>query len=338
MRSRKGAPGIIEVAKRADVSPATVSRFYNNPDMVKKPTRLRIERAAQELGYIRDRMAGALHNRFTGTIGIIVPTIDNAIFAELIQAFAARLATHDRTMLIASHDFDLRKEVSIMRSLLERRIDGVAMIGLDHNPVALEMLKTRNVPVVTIWNYRADSEFSCIGADNFEGARKVALHLKKYGHDDVALVFPPTQSNDRAKDRFRGALDGLGITEEELPKNRNVVSLYDIGAAKQAVEELLQNDRPSAIICGNDIIAQGALFACQGLGLKVPNDISIIGIGDFRGSAHMEPSLTTLRLPARRIGELTADLLTDENFSQHDIRRIAVDSELIERGSVSARN
>lgn len=337
-RSRKGAPGIIEVAERAGVSPATVSRFYNSPDMVKGPTRLRIERAAQELGYIRDRMAGALHNRFTGTIGIIVPTIDNAIFAELIQAFAARLATHDRTMLIASHDFDLSKEVSIMRSLLERRIDGVALIGLDHNPVALEMLKTRNVPVVTIWNYRADSEFSCIGADNFEGARKVATYLRERSHRDVALVFPPTESNDRAKDRFLGALDGLGITEDALPKNRNIVSLYDIGAAKQAVVELLQNDRPSAIICGNDIIAQGALFACQGLGLKVPDDISIIGIGDFRGSAHMEPSLTTLRLPARRIGEMTADLLTDENFSQHEIRRIAVDSELIERGSVSQKS
>ena len=202
MRSRKGAPGIIEVAKRANVSPATVSRYYNTPEMVKGPTRNRIEKAAEELGYIRDRMAGSLHTHFTGTIGIIVPTIDNAIFAELIQAFAARLAVHDRTMLIASHDFDLSKEVSIMRSLLERRIDGVALIGFDHNPIALEMLKTRNIPVVTIWNYRADSEFSRIGADNFQGGRKVARYLKHYGHDDVALIFPPTQSNDRAHDRF----------------------------------------------------------------------------------------------------------------------------------------
>lgn len=337
-RSRKGAPGIIDVAKRANVSPATVSRFYNNPEMVKGPTRLSIEKAAQELGYIRDRVAGALHNRFTGTIGIIVPTIDNAIFAELIQAFAGRLAEHDKTMLIATHNFDLSQEVSIVRSLLERRIDGVALVGLDHNPVALEMLKTRNVPVVTIWNYRSNSEFSCIGADNFEGAKKVALHLRKYGHDDVALVFPPREANDRAKDRFLGALEGLGWTEETLPENRNIVSLYDIGAAKQAVDTLLQNDRPSAIICGNDIIAQGALFACQARHLKVPDDISIIGIGDFRGSAHMEPSLTTLRLPARRIGEMSAELLIDQNFSLRDIQRIAVDTELLERGSVGVKN
>ena len=132
-------------------------------------------------------------------------------------------------------------------------------------------------------------------------------------------------------------MDGLGIKEDALPETRNIVSLYDIGAAKQAVKKLLQNDRPSAIICGNDVIAQGALFACQSLGLKVPHDISIIGIGDFRGSAHMEPSLTTLRLPARRIGEMTADLLTNGDVSQYDIHRIAVDTELIERGSVSVK-
>ena len=84
-RSRKGAPGIIDVAARAGVSPATVSRAFNEPDMVREPTRLRIRKAAEDLGYIRDRMAGALLNRFSGTIGLVVPTIDNAIFAELIE-------------------------------------------------------------------------------------------------------------------------------------------------------------------------------------------------------------------------------------------------------------
>ena len=140
VRSRKGAPGIIEVAKRAGVSPATVSRFYNEPDIVRPPTRKRIETAAQELGYVRDRMAGTLHNRFSGTFGLIVPTIDNAIFSEMIEAFSAHLQIHDRTMLIAAHQYDLDMEARIVRSLLERRIDGIGLVGFDHKDVPLNML------------------------------------------------------------------------------------------------------------------------------------------------------------------------------------------------------
>ena len=151
-RIKKGPPGIVEVANRARVSIATVSRAFNAPDMVRLATRQRIEAAANELGYIRNRLAGSLHNSFSGTVGLIVPTIDNATFAEMIDTFASRLRHHDRTLLIATHDYDLSLEVAIVRSLLERRIDGIVLVGLDHDPVSLNMLEQRNVPVITIWN------------------------------------------------------------------------------------------------------------------------------------------------------------------------------------------
>lgn len=198
-RSRKGAPGIIDVAARANVSPATVSRFFNEPNVVKEPTRQRIREAADELGYIRDRLAGALLSRFSGTIGLVVPTIDNAIFAELIQAFSARLQHHERTMLIASHGYDLGKEVPIVRSLLERRIDGVVLVGLDHERVPLNMLAQRGVPVISVWNYRADSDIPCIGADNFKAGAMAAGKLVDGGYSDVMFLFPDTAHNDRAR-------------------------------------------------------------------------------------------------------------------------------------------
>ncbi len=156
------------------MSPAAVSRFFNEPDVVKEPTRQRIREAADELGYFRDRLAGALLSRFSGTIGLVVATIDNAIFAELIQAFSARLQHHERTMLIASHGYDLGKEVPIVRSLLERRIDGVVLAGLDHERVPLNMLAQRGVLVISVWNYRADSNIPCIGADNFKAGAMAA--------------------------------------------------------------------------------------------------------------------------------------------------------------------
>ncbi|MEW7006162.1 substrate-binding domain-containing protein [Lentilitoribacter sp. EG35] len=335
-RSRKGAPGIIEVAKRSGVSPATVSRFFNEPEIVKGKTRKLIEQAAKDLGYYKTRMEGGVHHGFSGTIGLIVPTIDNAIFAELIQAFSSRLLTHDRTMLIAAHGYNPSLEVGIVKSLLDRRIDGVALIGVEHEKAPLEMLAARGVPVLAAWNYRKNSSIPCVGADNFEVGYRAAKHLTKMGHHDIALVFPPTKANDRAEDRLNGVMSALGISPDELAHHRFIQTRYDIGEAKRAIMEILMKERPSAIICGNDVIAQGAVYACQSINIAIPDDISIIGIGDFRGSSHMEPSLTTVRMPAQRIAETAADLLCGglSVTSKSGITRIKIESELMVRESV----
>ncbi len=308
-RSRKGAPGIIEVAKRAGVSPATVSRFYNSPEIVKTPTKNRIEKAANDLGYIRDRMAGMMHHGFSGTFGLIVPTIDNAIFAELIEAFSARLQEQDKTMLIAAHGYNLGIETAIVRSLLERRIDGIALIGFDHEAIPFNMLELRGVPVISIWNYQKDSKIPCIGTDNFEAGQIVTKHLIDLGHRDIAFVFPDTTSNDRARDRLFGALAIMKENGIEVPEHRVLACSYDIGAAKNLAKSALINNPPSAFVCCNDIIAHGFIYACQNLGLNVPSDVSVVGIGDFGGSEYLEPGLTTVRLPAKRIGIQAADTL-----------------------------
>ena len=339
-RSRKGAPGIIEVAKRASVSPATVSRFYNSPELVKGPTRNRIEKAAADLGYIRDRMAGTLHHGFSGTFGLIVPTIDNAIFAELIEAFSARLQEKDRTMLIAAHGYDLAMETAIVRSLLERRIDGIALVGFDHEAVPFNMLEQRDVPVISIWNYHEDSKIPCVGADNFEAGRLVAQHIIDLGHKDIAFVFPETKSNDRARDRLSGALNAAQSSGLKITDNRILSCSYDIGAAKELAKKELSGNRPTAFVCCNDIIAHGFIYACQSLGVNIPDDVSIVGIGDFGGSEHLEPGLTTVRLPAKRIGYQAADTLLDmsetgiqpKNFAQ------SIKLEFIERASTRALN
>lgn len=335
MRSRKGAPGIVEVAARAGVSPATVSRTFNEPDMVRGPTRKKIEQAAEDLGYIRNRMASAMHNRFSGTIGLIVPTIDNAIFAELIEAFSARLQHHDRTMLIAAHSYDLNQEIAIVRSLLERHIDGIVLVGFGHENVTLNMLEQRDVPVISIWNYRENTELPCVGADNFEAGAIVTKHLLDLGHRDIAFVFPDTVNNDRARYRLKGAMNSIQSAGIKVPPSRIFSCPYDIGEAKQLARRFLVANRPSAVICGNDIIARGVIYACQADGIKVPDDLSVIGIGDFNGSAHMEPRLTTVRLPAKQIGGLAADIIVkmSETGAPPIPFNRKIDLTLVERGS-----
>ena len=337
VRSRKGAPGIVDVAARAGVSAASVSRYFNSPDVVKPQTRQRIEQAARELGYIRDRMAGVLHGKMSGTVGLIVPTIDNAIFAELIEAFSTELHQHDRTMLIASHNYDLQREVGIVRSLLERRIDAVALVGRDHDIAAIEMLKVRNIPVLTLWNSKGVDNIVSIGTDNHHGAMQVTQHLIDLHHTDIALLFPDTTCNDRARDRKAGALDVLKAAGIDIPPHRDQPCEYDMALAKALAMQILAEDAPSAFICGNDVIAHGVIHGAIRLGLNVPKDLSVVGIGDFRGSSAIEPPLTTVRLPARRIGQMAASVLVGSlvHRDRIAISDTVIPSELIIRESTA---
>ena len=309
-KAKRTAPGIVQVALAAGVSPATVSRFYNSPSVVRAPTRERIQRAASELGYIRNRAAGALQNRRSGAVGLIVPTIDNAIFAEVIQAFATRLRQSDRTLLIAAHGYDLNEEVALLRSLLEHRVDGVALVGFDHDPQVFKMLEGQGTPFLAMWNYRAGVAVPCIGTENVEAGRLAARHLLELGHRDIALMFPEIDTNDRARDRItavRAEAEAAGVS---IPAHRIMECPYNIAEAKRLVSGMFERpDPPTALICGNDIIAHGAIYAAQALGLDLPDDLSIVGIGDFQGSAEIEPGLTTVRLPARRIGYGAADMI-----------------------------
>lgn len=339
VRSRKGAPGIVNVALRAGVSSATVSRYFNSPELVRPGTRHRIEKAARELGYIRDRMAGTLHGRMSGTLGLIVPTIDHAIFSELIEAFSAVLHAHDRTMLIASHNYDLQREVGIVRSLLERRIDAIALVGRDHPQAAMEMIKVRAIPVISLWNAVGATGIPSVGTDNRQGAYDITEHLLELGHRRIALLFPDTQFNDRARDRKAGAMQALmqrGIT---IPANWDLSCAYDIAEAKTVALSLMQKyapaNRPTAYICGNDVIAHGVIYAASRLGIRIPDQASVVGIGDFKGSSAIEPPLTTVRLPARRIGQLAADTLIKKvvNNSLAHLPDTLIPTELVIRGS-----
>ena len=303
---------IVAIAKAAGVSISTVSRSYNHPELVKPETRKRIERCVQKLGYVRNRAAQAMHGKRSGTIGLIVPTIDHAIFAELIQSFSDAVDRHGFTLLLASHGYDLDREYSVLRKLLEHRVDGVALIGLDHSEASYSLIEQQEIPALAIWNYAAQSRISCVGADNSAAGRMMCEHLLVLGHRDIAMLFPDTTGNDRALDRQSGAIGALASAGIELPSHWKIEVPYSIARAKAVVMPLLAGaERPTALLCGNDVIAQGAVYGAQALGLRIPEDIAIAGIGDFKGSDELEPSLTTIRLPAHSIGQIAGEALTD---------------------------
>ena len=260
---------IVAVAKAARVSISTVSRSFNHPDLVKLATRKKIDAAVRKLGYIRNRAAQTMHGIRSGTIGLVVPTIDHAIFAEVIQAFSDAVDQAGFTILVASHSYDLEREYAVLRKFLEHRVDGVALIGLDHSAETYNLIARQNIPAITIWNYDAHSPLPCVGADNLLAGGMAAQHLIDLGHRAIGLVFPPTRDNDRARDRFEGAHSAL--TQADIHPVHMVETLYSISDAKRAVTAMLSgSERPTAILCGNDVLAVGALYAARQCGLRVP--------------------------------------------------------------------
>jgi len=294
---------IFAVAKAARVSPSTVSRTFNHPNLVKLSTRKKIEKAVERLGYIRNRAAQTMHGKRSATVGLIVPTVNHAIFAEVIQSFSDAVSERGFTILIATHGYNLSQEYTVLRKLLEHRVDGVALIGLDHTEATYQLIDQQAVPSLAIWNYDEDSQISCVGADNKEAGRLAAEHLVALGHREIALVFPAISDNDRARGRLEGALAVLDAAGVSVPEKWRLTSQYSIAEAKSICANLLaQKERPTALFCGNDVIAQGAIYASSAAGVAVPEELSVVGIGDFPGSEELEPALTTVRIPARRIG------------------------------------
>ena len=257
-----------------------------------------------------------------------------------MQAFSEELDQHGFTILMASHGFDLDREYAVLRKLLEHRVDGIALIGLDHTENAFQLLEEQAIPTISMWNHEPDSRLSCVGADNFEAGRLAAEQLLTSGHSKIATVFPDADQNDRARSRWQGAASALSAAGVMIPKNWQFRSLYSIHQSKQVCIQILsQPDRPTALLCGNDVIAHGAMFAAQELRIDLPEGLSIIGVGDFKGSSELVPALTTVRIPARQIGSLGAQrLVSMVGNSDQEIIRDKCELRLMNRKSVHHLN
>ena len=207
---------------------------------------------------------------------------------------------------MTSHGYDLEREYAVVRKLLEHRVDGVALIGLEHSQETYRMLEQQALPAVAIWNFDAGIEdFMRWGA---EFRRWVKWRRSIWWIWGIAtLVWCSRILAAMIVLRIECAarwtvFAAAGI---DIPETRKWVSPYSVAQAKAVCAELLGGPirRPTALLCGNDVIAQGCVYAAAQTGVGVPSELSVVGIGDFKGSKEMEPSLTTVRIPARTIGE-----------------------------------
>jgi LacI family transcriptional regulator len=335
-RRNARAVGIRAVAERAGVSTATVSRALNNPRAVSAELRARIAAIIEEVGYIPDASARALTVRRTRTIGAIIPTVDNAMFAQGLQALQSYLASQDYLLLLATNEYDLDIELKQARNLVSRGIDGLILRGDCHHDQLRKLLAFQQIPFVNVGVYEPDKPYPSIGVDNARAGRTITRHLVELGHRRIAMVAAMQRNNDRAQARLRGVLEVLGEAGCP-PRPEWIVQVnYKLDEARAAARHLLAlPERPTAVVCGNDVIAYGVLLEADKLGFAVPEQVSVVGFDDLEWSRHLRPSLTTIHMPTVEIWRRAGEYLVQTLAGIPAVKHHEVDFSLVVRESTA---
>lgn len=308
--TENAVPTLADVARRASVSTATVSRCLNSPDQVVEETRKRVLKAVSDLGYAPNFGARALAAKQTNTVGAVIPTMENAVFARGIQAFQEELGRHGKTLLIASSAFQAHLEEEQVRALVARSADALLLIGYDRRPELYEFLAKRAVPTLVAWSYSEDNDQPAIGFDNVAAMAELARIVIGHGHRHIACLSAPMASNDRARSRVEGirlAMREAGLSGDALAL---VETPYGIENGEAAFRQVMAAAPDTTVVmCVNDVLAIGALRAAREMGLQVPGDVSITGFDDIEIAMLAEPALTTVHVPHREMGRRAAGML-----------------------------
>ena len=327
-------PKLADVARTAGVSPATVSRVLSTPQLVRSGTRDRVLEAIRTLGYVPDGAARALASRRTSTVGTVVPTLTGAIFARATHALQTRLFEAGYHLLVACHDYDPAIETEVTRALIERGVDALVLVGCDHAPETFQLIEQFGVPVLLTWSVNCDGRHPALGFDNIAAARRVTRHLLDLGHRSFAVLSGETRHNDRARDRIEGVRRELEAAGLRLDDKRIIEQPFSLVGGRTGMRTLLAlSPRPTAVVCGNDILAAGALLETQAQGLAVPGEVSITGFDDTDLASQLPPGITTVRVPQEEMGRRAAETLLRWLSTGTCPQREEIPVDLILRGS-----
>ena len=309
-RAGSGKARLEEVARLAEVSTATVSRVFNDPARVSDAIQTRVREAAAALNWVPNAAGRALASSRTHIAGAIIPTLDNEIFARQVTGLQSVLAGEGLTLLLGCSNYDPAESLVQVQAMLARGVEALAIVGEDHPPALFDALDAHRVPYVLTYSFRPDCKHPCIGFDNHAAFERLADHVLLLGHEHVAVILQPLADNSRVAARLDGIRDGLarrGLTLD--PADLHVgPSTIDFGA--EAFARLARARRhPTAVICGNDNLAIGAMLAASTLGVRIPDDCSITGFDDLAISSRLAPRLTTMWVDNLAIGHEAAKSL-----------------------------
>ncbi len=271
--------------------------------MISAATRERVLAAVDQLGYLVNGPARALAMRRTLTVGAIVPRFGSSSFPTMVQALEGTLAAAGYTLLLSAPEHHRAQRPEILRRLLERGVDAVALLGAEHPPQVFSMLASNRTPFVLMWA-PPGADGPAIGFDESAAAALVVDHLAELGHRNIGFIGGRTEDNERARRRLRGLTLAVARRGMSLCGDALIETDYGFREGFEAMARIVDRRAPvTAVVCGNDYLAAGALSALDRAGVAVPRDLSIASFNDNDFSAYLHPPLTTVRLPIREIGE-----------------------------------
>lgn len=294
---------IRDVAKRAKVSIATVSRTLNNPSAVDPKTAERVRRAVEELRYFPDGQARSLVSGRSRILGLIVSDITNPFFPELVKGFEDVAVHHGYEVIVSSTNYNSARMAHCVRRLIERKVEGVAIMTSEMDQPLIDQLVRRKVPSVFLDVGSVHSLMSNIRVDYEAGINQAIEHLLALGHRRIAFISGPLglKSARIRRSAYLESLNRTGIVNDETLVQEGD---HTIDGGLDAMSRLLQSDSPpTAVLTSNDLTAIGALRAIRRKGWSVPEDISLIGFDDIHFSEFTEPPLTTVALSRRELAE-----------------------------------
>jgi LacI family gluconate utilization system Gnt-I transcriptional repressor len=333
---RRRRTTLSDVAAHAGVSAVTVSRVLRKPDMVSADLRQRVEIAVRELSYVPNQLASALASARTGTIGVVVPSFTNGVFGDYLRGIHDVLVPASFQVLVLNSRYLQGAEERAIATLLGQHPEAMILSGIDQTESARRQLRHAGVPVVQTMEIAEDPIDINIGLSQRAAGYAATRHLIDLGHKIIGQISVPLDA--RAVQRLTGYRQAMAEFDlEPMPISIERASSFPLGA--QLIGELLER-RPdmTAVFAGNDNLALGAMFECHRRGIRVPDDVSIVGFNDLEFSATAYPALTTVATPRHEMGRRSAEIILEivrGSGERPSDRRIDLGFELIVRESTA---
>ena len=329
------AVSIKDIARLAGVSHSTVSRALRHSPLIPPTTRERIERIAEEHGYSVSAIARSLVTRKTHAIGVVVTSLSDPFNGDVVSGIE-EVANHaGYSVVLSTSQADGDRELSVVRALSERRVDGVVIASSRVGALYAKILGDLQIPIVLLNNQHPGNFAHSVTIDNVDGAQKATEHLADLGHKRIAFI-GDSHGMQSDKDRRRG------FTAVLRKRNILLCPAYVVqgdgkpALAGGAVSRLLElRDPPTAIFCYNDMTALGVLDAASKMRIKVPQDLSVCGFDDLFFAPFLNPPLTSIRQPKKEIGERAARLLLLILAQETANKTIKIKGSLVIRGSTA---
>ena len=326
-----------DVSVEAGVSLGTVSNVLNRPDKVRATTRDRVERAMRELGFVRNESARQLRAGRGSSIGYVMLDGSNPFFTDVAAGMERAAEVAGLSLFLCNSDQRPESERDYLSRLEQLRVQGILITPVDPGSAVLDQLQLRGIPVVVVDRSRPHSNCCTVAVDDVLGGRLAAEHLLDLGHERIAFVGGPDRIG-QVRDRKEGVRAGLAAA------GRPVQPLVDVHTQGLSIDEgmnateriagMAAAERPTAVFCANDMLALGVLQRCVALGLRVPDDLALVGYDDIVFAAAAAVPLTSVRQPRREMGRVAAELLVDEATDpEHRHEQILFEPELVARAS-----